>query len=59
MVIVDSQIELMEEVIAEDLEAMHELVMEDIVPILKYAKEQEKKMFDKAYKEVTELEEES
>ena len=59
MEIVASQIELMKEVIQEDLEAMHELILEDIVPILKYAKEQEEKMFNRALKEVRELEEES
>ena len=53
-----SQIELMKEVIQEDLEAIHELILEDIVPILKYAKEQEGKMFNRALKEVRELEEE-
>ncbi len=54
----DSIIDLMNECIAEDVEAMQEVIEEDILPLIKYRAKLEKDIYNKAYKEVKELEEE-
>ena len=54
----ESIIDLMNECIAEDIEAMREVMEEDIVPLIKYRSKLERDIFNKAYKEVQELEEE-
>lgn len=53
----ESIIDLMNECIAEDMEAMKEVVEEDIKPLIDYRVKLEKKIFNKAYDEVKELEE--
>lgn len=52
----DSLIEITDELLAEDTEIIEELMEEEIQPIIDYKKELERKIFDKAYKEVLELE---
>lgn len=52
----ESFIEVIDELIAEDIEIIEELVEEEIKPIIDYRKQLEKKIFEKAYKEVLELE---
>ena len=54
----ESMIDLMNEVIAEDIAAMQEVVKEDIVPLIEFRTKLEREIFDKAFKELTELEEE-
>lgn len=54
----DSIIELMNECIAEDIEAICELMDEDITPMIKYRQKLEKEAFEKAYSELKKLEEE-
>jgi len=51
-------IELMQECIAEDMEAMREVIEEDLMPLIKYRQEEERKILDKALKEVQDLERE-
>lgn len=53
-----SFMEIVDEVLAEDLEILGELYNEEIKPIVDYRKEQEKKRFEVLYKEVLKLEKE-
>ena len=48
--------QICEEVIAESKEIIDELMREEIEPLLKYRQTLEKKEFEKAYKEVLDLE---
>lgn len=48
--------EICDEVIAETTDIIDELIREEIEPLLKYRQILEKKEFEKAYKEVKELE---
>jgi len=52
----DSILEIMEECIAEDMEAMREVIREDLVPLIEYRTKLEKDIYNKAYKELRELE---
>ena len=54
----ESVIDLMKEVIAEDVEAMKEVIKEDILPLIEYRSKLERTIFNKAYEELQELEEE-
>ena len=54
----ESVIDLMNEVIAEDVEAMKEVIKEDILPLIEYRSKLERTIFNKAYEELQELEEE-
>ena len=53
----DNIIEIMQECIAEDMEAMREVIQEDLVPLIEYRTKLEKDIYNKAYKELQELEE--
>ena len=46
-----------DEIIDETVEIINELLDEEVKPLLEYRQQQEKKLFDKAYKEVLRLEE--
>lgn len=48
-----------DEVINEDLAILEELIQEEIKPLIDYRKQLEKKIFDKAYKELLQLEKET
>lgn len=52
-------LETMQEIIDEDLEIMREVISEDIIPLIKYRAELEKKIADREIKEMYELEEEA
>ena len=54
----DSIIEIMEECIAEDMEAIREVIREDLVPLIEYRTELEKDIYNKAFKALQELESE-
>ena len=54
----DSIIEIMEECIAEDMEAIREVIREDLVPLIEYRTKLEKDIYNKAFKELKELESE-
>ena len=54
----ESMIELMNECIAEDIEAIREVFEEDIQPLIDYRVKMEKKIFNKAKEELDELEKE-
>ena len=54
----DNIVQLMQECITEDMEAMKEVIQEDLIPLIEYRTEQEKKIYNKAYKELKELESE-
>lgn len=49
--------EMVDELIAEDKEIIDEFLEEELKAMVDYNKAQEKKLFEKAYKEVRELEE--
>ncbi len=53
-----NDLELMREIVKEDTELMKEIIAEDIVPLVKFREQLEKKEFEKAFKELQELEEE-
>ncbi len=48
--------QICDEIIAETTEIINELMEEEITPLLKYRQTLEKKEFEKAYKEVLDLE---
>ena len=49
--------QFIDEVIAEDTEAIMELIKDEIIPFFKYKHQEEKKEFEKQIKEMYELEE--
>ena len=49
--------EMVDKLIAEDKEIIDEFLEEELRPMVDYNKAQEKKLFEKAYQEVKELEE--
>lgn len=49
---------LMQELVEEDVEIMQEVINEEIVPLIKFREELERKAFEKAYKEMQKLESE-
>lgn len=49
--------EIVDELIAEDKETIDEFLKEELKPMVDYNETQERKLFEKAYKEVKELEE--
>ena len=55
----NSLIEIADEVIAEDMIVIEELIKEEIQPLIDYRKKLEKKIFEKAYTEVLDLEKEA
>lgn len=50
--------ELVDEILKEDMEIIDEFIREEIQPLIDYNLTQEKKLGEKAYKEILELEEE-
>lgn len=50
-------IEIVDELIKEDKEIIDNLLEEELKPMVDYNKAQERKLFEKAYEEVLELEE--
>lgn len=52
-----SFIEIVDELIAEDKEIIDKFLEEELKPMVDYNKAQERKLFNKAYEEVLELEE--
>ena len=54
----DSTLEIMQECIAEDMEAMREVIREDLVPLIEYRTKLEKDIYNKAKEELDELEKE-
>lgn len=48
--------DVIDELVAEEIEIIDELIEEEVKPILEYKVKLEKDIFDKAYKEVLELE---
>lgn len=53
-----SYMEIIDEVLAEDIETLEELYNEEIKPIIDFRKQIEKKEFEKQYNEVLKLEKE-
>lgn len=51
--------EIVDELIEEEISIIDELIEEEIKPLLDYRKQLEKKIFEKAYKEVLGLEQEA
>ncbi len=49
--------EIVDELIAEDKEIIDKFLEEELKPMVDYNKAQERKLFEKSYKEVLELEE--
>ena len=52
----ESPMDLINEVISEDMEALREVIEEAFMPLIKHHQEMEKKAFDKAYEDLMELE---
>ena len=50
-------LEIMQELVKEDLELMKEVLEEDLVPLLRFREQLEKKEFERALKELDELDE--
>lgn len=48
---------LTEEVVKEEISIINELIQEEVLPLIEYRKNLEKEIFNKAYKEMRQLEE--
>ena len=53
-----SDLEVMQELVKEDIELMKEVITEDMIPLIQYREQLEKKAFEKAFREMKQLEEE-
>jgi len=51
-----TSLEIMQELVKEDLELMKEIIIEEIVPLIQFREKLERKEFEKAFKELKELE---
>ncbi|KKN72906.1 hypothetical protein LCGC14_0406100 [marine sediment metagenome] len=54
-----NDLEIMQELVKEDLELMREVIAEDILPLIQFREQLEKKEFEKAFREMKKLEEET
>ncbi len=52
-----SSIELMQEIVKEDIKLIGEVIAEDMIPLIKFREQLEKKEFEKALRELKRLEE--
>ena len=57
-IVADTVVDLTQRAIIKDMEILQRVFEADFVPLLKQKRELERKAFDKAYEEVTELESE-
>ncbi len=57
-IVVDTVVDLTQRAIIEDMEILQRVFETDFVPLLKQKRELERKAFDQAYNEVTDLERE-
>ena len=57
-IVVDTVVDLTQKAIIKDMEILQRVFETDFVPLLKQKRELERKAFDQAYDEVTELESE-
>ena len=55
---VDDDVILMQEIFAEDMEVLNDIFRSDFIPLIKHKEKLERKAFDTAYDEVTDLERE-
>ena len=53
---VDDDVILMQEMFAEDMEVLNDIFRSDFLPLIKHKEKLERKAFDTAYDEVTDLE---
>lgn len=53
-----NDLEVMQLLVKEDLELMKEIITEDILPLIQFREQLEKKEFNKAFQEMKRLEEE-
>lgn len=51
-----NDLETMQELVKEDIELMREVIKEDIIPLIKFREQLEKKEFNRALKELQQLE---
>ena len=54
-----NDLEIMQEMVKQDIDLMLEVIAEDMIPLIKFREELERKEFNKAFKEMKKLEEES
>ena len=52
----DDDVILMQEMFAEDMEVLNDIFRSDFLPLIKHKEKLERKAFDTAYDEVTDLE---
>ena len=53
-----NDLEIMQEMVKEDIELMKEIILEDMIPLIQFREQLERKEFSKAYNEMKKLEEE-
>ncbi len=53
-----NDLEVMQELVAEDIKLMQEVIMEDMLPLIQFREQLEKKEFNRAFQEMKKLEEE-
>lgn len=53
-----NDLEVMQELVKEDIDLMKEIIAEDMIPLIQYREQLERKAFEKAYREMKKLEEE-
>lgn len=53
-----NDLEVMRELVKEDIDLMKEIIAEDMIPLIQYREQLERKAFEKAHREMKSLEEE-
>ena len=53
-----NDLEVMQELVDEDIQLMQEIIAEDMIPLIQFREQLERKEFEKAHKEMRELEKE-
>ena len=51
-----NNLEVMKELVAEDIKLMQEVITEDMIPLIQFREQLERKEFEKAFKEMKRLE---
>ena len=53
-----NNLEVMQEMVKEDIDLMKEIITEDMIPLIQFREQLERKAFEKAHREMKKLEEE-
>ena len=51
-----NELKVMQELVEEDIELMQEVILEDMIPLVQFREQLERKAFEKAHREMKKLE---